>query len=88
MKPSIFGPRVVADDLGLHRGAAELGRGGEHGVAVDDEDGRELDLAAVVGAEALDLELLALLRPCTACRRCGSLRTWRGKPLESMRGNP
>ena len=49
----------VADDLGLHHRAVELVGRGEHGVAVDDEDGRELDLAAVVETEALDVELLA-----------------------------
>src|SRR5215218_10097018 len=35
-----------ADDARLHHRAVELGRRGVHGVAVDDEHGRELDLAA------------------------------------------
>src|SRR5690349_21199486 len=51
-------PLRRADDLGLHRGAAQLTGGREHGVAVDQQDRAELDLA-VVDAEPLDVELLA-----------------------------
>ena len=55
-----------AVDLGTLGGTHDPGRdhctlqlrgGGEHRPAVDQEDGREVDLAAVVDTETLDLEL-------------------------------
>src|SRR6476620_1752762 len=50
-----LGPAGGTDDPGLHHRAVELRRRGLHGLAVDHEDGRELDLAAVVEPESLDL---------------------------------
>ena len=58
MKPSILGPRVAPTTLAFTTAPSSWARRGVHGLAVDDEDGRELDLAAVVDTEALDLELL------------------------------
>src|SRR4051794_30947342 len=58
LEPVDLGAPGGADDTGRHHHTVELGGGGEDGVAVDQEDRRELDLAAVVETETLDLELL------------------------------
>src|SRR5262249_41891640 len=54
-----LGPTGLGDDPGADPRRREVVRGGQHTVAVDDEDGRQLDLARI--AEPLDLELLTLL---------------------------
>ena len=63
MKPSIFGPRVAPTTLAFTTAFEQVAAGGQDGVAVDEQHGRELELGAVVGADQLDLELLALLDP-------------------------
>ena len=60
----IFGPGGLAHDPGGHGGAGQVAGRGEHGVAVDEQDGRERDLVAV-RAEALDVE-----RSPSATRYC------------------
>ena len=54
--------------------ASCVGRG-QHGVAVDQEDRRERDLAALLGVEQLDVDLLAFCDLGPACHRMRSLRT-------------
>src|SRR5918994_2015424 len=58
-----LGALGLTHDLGGDLGLAQGPGAREHLVAVDQEDGRELDLAVVTGADQLDLELLALLDP-------------------------
>src|SRR5215213_8396509 len=62
-EPVDLGPLGLAHDPGGDGGSRQLGRRGQHGGAVDDQDGRERDLAAVAGTEALDVDALALGHP-------------------------
>src|ERR687898_180282 len=72
----------LGGDLGLAQGLGPR----QHLVAVDQEDGRELDLAVVAGADQLHRELLALLDPillATAlddCVHAICLVMWTGQP--------
>ena len=63
MKPSILGPRVAPTTVAFTTACSSWLRVAKHGVAVDEEHRRELELGALVGTDQLDLELLALLDP-------------------------
>src|SRR4029453_5491873 len=62
-EPGDLGTLVLAHDLGRDLGLAERLGAGQHRVAVDQQDGLQLDLAVVAVAHQLDVELLALLDP-------------------------
>src|SRR5690606_1268937 len=53
----------LAHDPGGDLGALQRLGAGQHGVAVDEEDGRELDLLGLAHAQQLDVEPLAVLDP-------------------------
>src|SRR5258708_1044688 len=62
-EPADLLPAAFLDDAGHDPGGAELVGGGEDPVTVDEEHRGQLDLAARVAAEPLDLEPLAGLDP-------------------------
>src|SRR5262249_12293704 len=59
-----------ADDTAGDRGALELVRRGQHSVAIDEENGGERHVSAVLGAEQLDVDLLALFDPFLLTAGC------------------
>src|SRR5829696_5527700 len=87
--PALVGATLVGEAVDLRtlrraehatgdRGTLQLRRRGQDGVTIDDKDGSERDVGTVVGAEQLDLHLLALFDTflltagCDYCVHSGS----------------
>ena len=83
----IFGPLASPTTLAVTVAPPSWSGRGEHGVAVDEQDGPELDLA-VVDAEALDVEPLAALDLVLLAAGVRSLRTWRVETSEIRWSDP